>query len=505
MKFNNKTKGKNKTLNHEGEEAYRLSPELELYAAVLTSLMGDQFYEKTGQKIARIRKLIGENDPYFVAQLAIYAKEKMYLRSVPLVLAVELAKIHAGDQLISNLVNRVVLRADEITELLAYYQLANQRTGLKKLGGLSKQIQKGLAMAFNRFDEYQFAKYNRDAEVRLRDALFLVHPKAKDEGQQLLFDKIVNDTLQTPYTWETELSALGKQNFDSPEAKALAFKNQWESLVDSGKLGYMALLRNLRNILQARVSAAHIEKIAQRLGNPLEVQRARQFPFRYLAAYRELKELDFPEVTVLVNALEKAVKASVANIQGFDAHTKALVACDVSGSMQRAVSPKSKIQNFDIGLMLGMLLKYLCPSALTGMFGDTWKVIPVPQDNILFNVDTFYKREGEMGYSTNGYLVLKYLIGHQVRMDKIMIFTDCQLWNSHQSGESMAGLWKEYKAMAPEAKIYLFDLAGYGNSPLSVEGNGVYLIAGWSDKVFEILEALENQSDALNEIKKMVV
>jgi len=93
-----------------------------------------------------------------VAQLAVYAREQMHLRTVPLVLAVELAKLHNGDNLVSWLVARVVQRADEITELLAYYQLANERKGTKKLGLLSKQMQKGLALAFNRFDEYQFAK-----------------------------------------------------------------------------------------------------------------------------------------------------------------------------------------------------------------------------------------------------------------------------------------------------------------------------------------------------------
>ena len=66
----------------------------------------------------------------------------------------------------------MVARADEITELLAYYQMANERFKAKKLNKLSRQIQKGLAMAFNKFDEYQFAKYNRKASITLKDALF---------------------------------------------------------------------------------------------------------------------------------------------------------------------------------------------------------------------------------------------------------------------------------------------------------------------------------------------
>ena len=137
---------------------------------------------------------------------------------------------------------------------MACYELLNQRTGTKKLNRLSKQLQKGLQAAFNRFDEYQFAKYNRDTAIKLRDALFLVHPRAKDDAQQALFNKIVAGTLQPPYTWETELSTLGQAGFDSEEAKAAAFKAKWEELVDSGKLGYMALLRNLRNIQEAGVS-----------------------------------------------------------------------------------------------------------------------------------------------------------------------------------------------------------------------------------------------------------
>ena len=111
----------------------------------------------------------------------------------------ELAKLHNGDNLVSRTIEKVVLRADEIMELLICYQWRNKKEGIKKLARLSHQVQVGLQQAFNRFDEYQFAKYDRDnLEVKLRDALFLVHPKAKDDAQQELFNKIVNKTLQTP-------------------------------------------------------------------------------------------------------------------------------------------------------------------------------------------------------------------------------------------------------------------------------------------------------------------
>jgi len=267
MKFNVKRIWSNLTKNYEGAKAYTMSEKMELYSAVVTASLSDTFYEKENDRLKRIQNLIEKNDVEFTAKLASYARSKMNLRSVALVLAVELAKKSNGNSVVKNTVNNVVQRADEITELLAYYELANKRSGTKRLNKLSKQIQKGLAASFNKFDEYQFAKYNRNTAIKLRDALFLVHPKAKDENQQAIFNKITNDTLAIPYTWETELSALGQNTFENDAAKKAAFKAKWEELIDSGKLGYMALLRNLRNILEADVSFEHVEKVGNYLSN----------------------------------------------------------------------------------------------------------------------------------------------------------------------------------------------------------------------------------------------
>jgi 60 kDa SS-A/Ro ribonucleoprotein len=500
MKFNFKTTKAKEVTNYEGEKAFVLTPELELYTAVATASLSNQFYETATDKLERLRKLVAQNDATFVAKLAVYVREQMNMRSIPMVLAVELAAQHRGDGLVGNLVNRVVQRADEITELLAYYALANERKDLKQLNKLSKQLQRGLAAAFNKFDEYQFAKYNRDAKIKLKDALFLVHPKAKDEAQQVLFNKIVKDELQVPYTWEVELSALGQQKYDTPELKQVAFRAKWEELIFSNKLGYMATLRNLRNILEAEVSKEALEKACNYLANEKAVTNSKQLPFRFLSAWRELKDLKNGRVGKVMQALEDAVLCSAANIAGYDEQTKVVIAADVSGSMQKAISPKSKVQNFDIGLMLAMLLQSRCANVITGMFGDSWKVINVAKKNVLANVQEFYSREGEVGYSTNGYLVVKDLLQRKKVVDKVMLFTDCQLWNSTGGTDNIADLWKAYKRLAPDAKLYLFDLAGHGTVPLQVLREDVFLIAGWSDKVFDVLKAVENGSDALKMI-----
>ncbi len=503
MRFNFLKSTNTKVINHEGAASFVITSEVELYTAVATSGLSDTFYEKADARLFRIQSLIAKNDPEFVAKLAIYARNEMYLRSIPIVLAVELAKLNTGSSVVSNAVKGVIKRADEIAELLAYYQLSNQRFGTKKLNKLSKQVQKGLALSFNNFDEYQFAKYNRDTEVTLRDALFLVHPKAKNDSQQLIFNKLAKGTLSTPYTWETELSALGQSNFKNEVERKLAIKNTWESLIDSNRLGYMALLRNLRNIIEANVSFFHIDHVCTILSDKESILRAKQLPFRFLSAYRELKDLNSIHISMILNALEDAVSASISNLKGFASETRVLVACDVSGSMQNPVSPKSKILMYDIGLVLGMLLHSKCRRVVTGMFGDTWKIINVPTKGVLNNVNEFYKREGEVGYSTNGYKVIDDLVHRKVVMDKIMMFTDCQLWDSQADGNSLSISWRKYKTIAPNAKLYLFDLAGYGQMPIDIRRNDVYLIAGWSDKVFDIMHAIDNGKSAIESIHQI--
>lgn len=507
MNYNAKLKEMTTKKNYEGAKAYAMTPELELYTAVVTASLSDTFYEKQDERTDRIAQLIGKVSPEFVARLAVYTRTVMHLRSIPLLLLVELAKVHNGDNLVARAVEKTVLRADEIMELLMCYQWRNPSSDpRKKLGKLSRQIQNGLQRAFNRFDEYQFAKYDCDnLEVKLRDALFLVHPKAKDEQQQAIFDKIVNRELEIPYTWETELSALGQQQFDTEELKQAAFREKWEELINSGKLGYMALMRNLRNMLQIGVSPAEMQVVAGRLADAEQVARSRQLPFRYLAAYRELEKVSSANVAELMNALEAAVKHSTANIDGLDENTRVLLACDVSGSMSTPINPRSSVRNYDIGIMLAMLLRNRCKQVVSGIFGNEWKVVNMPSDNILMASRHMERLCNSVGYSTNGYKVIDWLIENSMVMDKVMMFTDMQMWDSTGRYRDFENSWKKYKKMAPQAKLYLFDLVGYGQLPMRLAKPDVYLIAGWSDRVFDVLSAIDKGEDALVAINSIDV
>lgn len=516
--FNEKTRGANTTSNHEGEIAYTLSPKLELYSAVVTTMMaGDKFYESKDETLTRIKTLvkdISRSDPAFVAKLAVYAREKMHLRSVPLVLLVELDKCIRGSAkpFVTKGLERAIQRPDEMTELLAYFSASHKKNGTKKLSGLSHALRRGLATAFGKFDEYQLQKYNRPNAIRLRDVLFLSHPKPKDEAQADLWKRLVADELATPETWETELSAAG-QKVQLDAERTDVKREAWEKMIDGRKMGYMATLRNLRNILEVGVSPEHIQKVIALLTNKEAVLKSKLFPFRFYSAARELESVDSLFAPLILAALDTAMQHSAANIRGFSPNDRLHISVDTSGSMSAALSKMSTMKLQDVGLIMAMLLQEVSPMVEVSIFGDTLKRVNLTKGNILGNTDKLAKYSDMVGSSTNGYLIPRDLIDRKAVVDRVVVFTDCQLYRSSHGGfwgapraESFETLWKRYrKEVAPNAKLYIFDLAGYGNTPVSVNSDGVYLISGWSEKVFEVVEAYENGSSAVKKIEEIVL
>lgn len=506
-RFNLSTAGSDVTTNYEGGKAYKLSPEMNLYTQVCCTTLNNSFYKTASEQLKDIQALVAKVDPIFVAKLAIYARQKMNLRTIPLVLVVELAKIHNGDDLVSRMIQGVVCRADEITELLACYSALNGRTGTKKLNKLSRQVCKGLEKALTKFNEYSFGKYNRTSkEVTLKDVIMLVHPKPKTEEQASLYKKILDDKLETPYTWEVELSRAGQEKREK--------KVVWEELINSGKMGFMAQLRNVRNFLDEGVSKECIVKVGELLSNQEEVKKSKQFPYRFLSAYRAItqpkengwvgrasqyKEIKDPKVAYLVDCLEKALKYSVDSLELFNATDSVLIAADVSGSMFDKVSAKSEISRYDIGILLSMILNYKCKFVTAGMFGDIFKTYNLPTSNIFKNIDEMYAREGEVGYGTHGYKVLEFAATSKEAYDKICIFTDEEMY-----GGDMNTPWKKIKQKNPHAKLYLFNLASYGkNTPIKVNEHDTYHISGWSSEIFSVLYNLEQGGKVLDEIRKI--
>lgn len=342
-------------VTHEGAPARRISAEQELRRSVLACLLWeDSFYEQ-GHKIAhRIAGIARELSSEKVAQIAIEAREQMYLRHAPLWLVNAIAP--RGGRIVGDTLARVIQRADEMPEFLAMYW-KNGRTPL------SAQVKRGLAEAFTQFDDYQLAKYDRAGQVRLRDVMFLTHPKPKGEEQADWWRRLAEDKLTPPDTWEVALSG----GHDKHET--------WVRLLSENKIGGLALLRNLRNMLEVGVDPELIR--AAIISHPFP----RVLPFRFLAAARYAPELE--------DALETAMLRSTAALPKLTGRTTLLV--DHSGSMAGRLSDRGTMIRFDAAAGLAVLLREVCEHVEVVAFSA-----PIDQGSYWYREDRLVDIGGRM-------------------------------------------------------------------------------------------------------------
>jgi len=322
---------------HEGAPAVTLTPEQALRRSVLACMLWENDFYESGETIAaRIRELVPRVAPGTVAALAVEARSAMKLRHAPLLLVREMARYATHRGLVAETLMRIIQRADELAEFVAIYW-ADGRTPL------SSQVKKGLAAAFTSFDEYALAKYNRDGAVKLRDVLFLSHARPRDAAQAELWKRLADDELRTPDTWEVALSSGGDK------------RAHWEWLLIEGRLGALALLRNLRNMKAAGVSEDYIAAA-------LETMRTdRVLPFRFLAAARHAPEWE--------PTLERAMFRSLENTDKLAGHTVLLV--DVSGSMVAPLSARSTMLRTDAAYGLAVLLSEVAEKVTVYTFSNT--------------------------------------------------------------------------------------------------------------------------------------
>jgi hypothetical protein len=307
---------------HEGGPAATISPEAALRRSVLACMLWENEFYESGETIAaRIRALVPQVAPETVAALAVEARTAMKLRHAPLLLVREMVRHATHRALVAETLVRVIQRADELAEFVAIYW-ADGRTPL------AASVKKGLAAAFTNFDEYALAKYNRNTVVKLRDVLFLSHARPRDAAQAELWKRLVVGELATPDTWEVALSSGGDK------------RAHWERLLVEGRLGALALLRNLRNMKEAGVSEDYIAAA-------LETMRTdRVLPFRFLVAARHTPQWE--------PTLERAMFRSLHEAARLAGRTVLLV--DVSGSMVAPLSRRSTMLRTDAAYGLAILL-----------------------------------------------------------------------------------------------------------------------------------------------------
>jgi 60 kDa SS-A/Ro ribonucleoprotein len=465
-RFNTNTIG-TKTVNKEGGEAYSQSPELELVSVLLTSFANDTFYEKAEDKFDRLKALVKQVDPLFAAKAAVYARKEFGMRSITHVLAGELAKVASGKEWAKRFYSAVINRPDDMTEIVSYLLSNGQK--------LPNALKKGFANAFNSFDAYQLAKYRGETKnVKLVDVVNLVHP-IPENGNKEALEQLIKGTLKSIDTWEAKLTQAG-QSAETDEGKEEAKKEAWADLIKTGKMGYFALLRNLRNLMES-VPELEADIITQ-LTNREKIKKSLVLPFRFFTAITELEKLQ--NTRNIVSAINDAAEISLDNVPKLSGKT--LIAVDTSGSMSGRPA--------DIAKMFGAILYKTTDSMLLTFSDDAKYVTLNPGDSLL----SLMRNIPFISGGTNFNAIFD---RSTAKFDRIIILSDMQAWmengwNSSNPRQSFAN-YKQRTGVDP--LIYSFDLNNYGS--MQFPEKNVFCLAGFSDKIFDIMKVIEEDKNAL--------
>lgn len=473
MKTNVKAAQAPNTVTYEGTPAKRLTDMQALQRAMASCLLWeDQFYED-GELIAdRIKRLTLSIDPTQAAEIAVQARNQYKLRHAPLWVARWLASgTKAQKAVVANLLSRIIQRPDELTEFLALYWKDGKTP-------LAASVKRGLATAFTKFNAYSLAKYNRDDAIKLRDVLFMVHAKPKDAEQAATWRQLAEGTLPVSDTWEVALS--------SGADKCAT----WTRLLSEGKLGALALLRNLRNMQSAKVPDTLICEAL----STVNVERV--LPFRFIAAARYAPHLE-PD-------LERAMFRCLTDAPKLSGRTAIVV--DTSPSMWMAkVSAKSEMDRFDAAAALAILCREVCESVRVYAFNERAHEVPSRRGFALR--DALAQTKGQ---ASCGGLAVQ--MANEHGYDRIIVLTDGE-WHymdqaqvpssfSYQgrnfpvspsaqwrlNGGYTAGPAHQVSPAPLGDKAYLINVAANRNAI----GSGKWtMLDGWSEAIVDYIQASE--------------
>lgn len=421
--------------NAAGLKVRNITNEQKLLRMTMAHMLWENQFYVDGQESAKVMgELVSKVKPDFAAAVAERARNEFKLRHVPLMIMRELAR---KGNLRAEALNAVIQRPDEMGEFLSIYWKEGKTP-------ISNQVKRGLAASITKFNEYSLAKWDKNsAGVSVRDVLFLTHAKPVNDAQAELFKRIANKQLQTPDTWETELSAGADK------------RETFTRLMNEKKLGALAFLRNLRNMVQSGVS----DSLIRSYGADVNVEKV--LPFRFIAAARIVPQFE--------DMLEQMMFKALAGHEKLPGKTLLMV--DVSGSMfGPKVSAKSDIDRFDAAAALAVLCREICEEVEIFTFSDDAKRVAPRRGFAL--VDALRTSQPHRGTSTGHSLRQAYeLVG---KHDRCIVFTDEATYD---------------RVDAPKAKYaYILNVASYENG---INHQDWLTITGFSEAMLTYIQMFE--------------
>ena len=296
-KFNEKKMAKQPTVkNFMNEDAFLLKPKEEFISSIMTTFLSKDgsYYESSNEEVNRILSLLEKIDPLFACKAAIYARENGNMRSISHLLGAALAKYISGQEYAKRFYNRLIVRADDMSEIVSAYASLNGMS-LNDIKKIPNSIKKGFKEALERLDAYQLDKYKmKSREVSLIDLIRLFHPKGNQKNAEA-FKRLVNgESLEGLYETkilEKEMTKAGQLTKGATEDEKKEAKHEAiaEILGNVKGMPIMNLIRNLRNIIL--YAPDKVEDACAQLRIKDKILNSRLLPFRFATAYAEIEKM----------------------------------------------------------------------------------------------------------------------------------------------------------------------------------------------------------------------
>ena len=387
-------------------------------------------------------------------------------------------------------------------------------------------MRKGFAYNLENYDTYGLAKYKKSNI----DIANLVHPNPNNSNATLtLPDKETIKTLDALMqgvnvaadTWEVAQSEAGQEvakavregkltQMEAEKVLSEAKADNWESLLREGKLGILAALRNIRNIMK-NPRKEIIDMWCSLISNQELIRKGLILPIHFDLAYdvidREFKDYDYAHQ--VMSALQDAYIKSIPNLSSvFTGKTCIIVDC--SGSMRMGISDGKQIVGrggywdrtdytdacrYKAGLIAATIAK-ACDVDIV-KFGSEAKFFNFNRNK---NVFALAKEIGTSEYgATYPYKAWDLIAYNHKKYDRIIFISDNEVNSYNLTSDS----YKNYLRIC-SPYVYAIDLAAYGTTPLA--GDKIAYFYGYGPQLYE--DMTKNEFDPkkiLDKVLKIVI
>ena len=509
------------TANLEGHAAYSIEPGLQLLSMLNTLKMEPQYYQETSDQLIRLQELItelGSKDPYFVAQAIVYSRcIGSGMRTVNHVAAALLTPFLRGQEWGKRFFGKwdkkagrggCIFRLDDMEEIKTAY------SNLNKGGILANSMKKGFKAVLECSDSYQILKYKK-ASINIAN---LVHPNiAKCEGTILVdgveykaIDALMRGLKVSADTWEAanseagQLVAAAKKAGDvtEEEAKELldaAKAENWNGLLKDKKLGILAALRNIRNILEV---CEDVTALCDLLSDEDQIIKGKIMPYQIDTAYEIVNNdcKESPNKQKVMASLVKGYEASVPNLAEV-CKGRNLVILDCSGSMTWHMRDAKTGHSFGSCIDKASLIASTIVQATNAdciQFGSHAEYAEKPDGRNLFEYSKYLRRANMGGTALSTAFDL--IISEGKEYDRIFILSDNECNYGNQ-----AKAYAEYIRRVNSPYIYSIDLAAYGTMPLKNTGK-VFYFYGYSSDLFTSIASNEfDPTQHIEKVRKVII